>query len=206
MPTEPRSRLRKRTTLTAGLAALLFGLHDGAAAAALDLEEYLERAEAARRRGDWLAVASNMAEVINHRELPSDPARRSEHHLEYGRAMGVLCHYAESALFLQRGLDIALRGKLSPAPAWYELGALAAAEQKHAVVVMHLSALFDDPARRDRPPLTAAQWADARRKLAAALTALGKVEEAARWRVEGVAVPAPGAAGVTPYGTRCGGR
>ncbi|MBL8521751.1 MAG: hypothetical protein JNK75_13930 [Betaproteobacteria bacterium] len=189
----------------AARAAMLVALACAAlpAHAVLEYDEYLERAQKARQRGDWQDVAVNVAEAINHPDRPRKPGEWSDLNLDYGRAMGVLCQFNEAQMFLQRGLDIAQRGQASTARALYELGSLAAAEQKHALAAMHLTALLHAPAKADLAQLSALQWADARRKLAASLTALGKAEDAARWLGDGASSSPAGSAGITPYGTRC---
>jgi tetratricopeptide (TPR) repeat protein len=191
-----------KTPSVFALLALLLCLTN-AAHAALEFDEYIERAQKARQRGDWQDAATNYAEALNHPDRPRKPADWSELHLDYGRAMGVLCQYGEATMFLERGLDIAKKGGVSPARALYELGSVAAVEKKHALVVMHLNALLSEFEKRDAAQLTPAQWADARTKLALSLEALGKSEEAARWRTEATKTANPGTRGIVPYGLRC---
>ena len=117
--------------------------------------------------------------------------------------MGVLCQYAEAMMFLERGLEIAKKGNVSPARALYELGSVAAAEKKHALAVMHLNTLLAELEKRDAAQLTPAQWTDARTKLVFGLEALGKSEEAARWRTAATKAADAGTRGIVPYGSRC---
>jgi tetratricopeptide (TPR) repeat protein len=192
-----------KASMKLGVSALLstVSLAASIAHAALEYDEYLERAQKARQRGDWQDAATNFAEAINHPDRPKKPSEWSDLHLDYGRAMGVLCQYSEATMFLERGLDIAKKGSASPARALYELGSIATAEKKHAAAAMHLTALLVEFEKRDAAQLTTAQWADARSKLAANLEALGKANEATRWKPES---PQGAKAGsITPYGTRC---
>lgn len=171
--------------------------------AALEYDEYLERAQKARQRGDWQDAATNYAEAINHPDRPKKPAEWSELHLDYGRAMGVLCQYAEATMFLERGLEIAKKGNVSPARALYDLGSVATVSNQHALAAMYLTPLLTEFEKRDAAQLTAAQWADARAKLSVSLEALGKAEEAARWRADASRAAKPETRGIVPYGSRC---
>ncbi len=174
--------------------------------AALEYDEYIERAQKARQRGDWQDAATNYAEAINHPDRPRKPAEWSELHLDYGRAMGVLCQFSEAATFLERALEIARKGNVATARALYELGSLASAEKKPATAVLHLMPLMTDLEKREAAQLSMAQWADARAKLAANLAAVGKAEEAARWRPDSSVVNAGNTKDIVPYGSRCNAR
>ncbi|HEX4859487.1 MAG TPA: hypothetical protein VFV17_10745 [Usitatibacteraceae bacterium] len=175
--------------------------------AALDFEEYLERAEAARKRGDWEAVASQYAEAINHRDLPKDAAVRVEVHREYGRAMGALCQFGEAEKFLMKARAIAGADAALDTRTAYELGSLALATRRFEVAMREFQTFLEAP----RTPAAVAPprlMADALEKLARAQEALGKAEEAARSRER--AAPLNGAAAkplppgsITPYGLRC---
>jgi tetratricopeptide (TPR) repeat protein len=172
----------------------------GPAHAALDIEEYLERAEAARKRSDWQALASNMAEVLNHRDLPRDAITRSHYHLEYGRAMGVLCRWGEAEMFLARGKDVAEKGGVSTALALYELASIAVAQNKTEAAGAHFAALMPLIGRGAKPALSSAQADDAYRKYADVLSKLGKADEATAMREKASGKSSTPA---TPYGTRC---
>ncbi|MBL8513669.1 MAG: hypothetical protein JNJ55_06730 [Betaproteobacteria bacterium] len=196
-----------KTTKLLGVGALLTLMQWATMAnAALEYDEYIERAQKARQRGDWQDAATNYAEAINHPDRPKKSAEWSELHLDYGRAMGVLCQYREATMFLERGLDIAKKGNMNAARALYELGAIAAAEKQHALAAMRLMQLLEEHEKRDAAQLNAAQWADARAKLVASLDALGKSEDAARWRTEAINSANTGARGIVPYGSRCAAR
>ena len=93
-------------------------------AADLDFDEYVQRADAAKKRGDWESVASQIAQAINHPDLPRAGAVRSAVHLDYGRAMGVLCHFDEAEKYLLLAKQIAQQGNVSTFQALVELGAL----------------------------------------------------------------------------------
>jgi tetratricopeptide (TPR) repeat protein len=177
-------------------------------AAILEYDEYLERANAARSRGDWESAASQFAQAINHPDLPRDGAMQSAVHREYGRAIGVLCHYEEAEKYLLRAK--AMAGKTSSAmiPALYELGAINVAQKKFSAATGYFSELLpmiDRESRDGTPPLVVA---DAYEKFAVALAATGKPEEAELRRREADRIRethpkavAPGT--ITPYGTQC---
>ena len=92
--------------------------------AMLELDEYLERAAASRKRGDWQSVASQLAQALNHPHLPSSGMERSTLHLDYGRALGVLCRYDEAEKYMLLARDIARAGGSSAAEALTELAAM----------------------------------------------------------------------------------
>jgi hypothetical protein len=176
--------------------------------AALDIEEYLERAEAAKKRGDWQALASNMAEVINHPDLPRDAATRSSYHIEYGRAMGVLCDWKEAGEFLSRAQQIAEKGKAPIALALYERASLASAQKQFDVALASYAELAPLIAKGGAGRLNAVQAADAMTHHADVLLALGRAAEAELRRNEAKAYKDAGGAGaasggITPYGLRC---
>ena len=176
-------------------------------AAELELDEYLQRANAARERGDWESVASQTAQAVNHADLPKSGAERSAVHLEYGRAMGVLCQYEEAEKYLQLAREIA--GKAgSPLPrVLYELGAVSVAQKKFSNAVQYFAQLDALIAGEPRSGVPALLVADAYEKFALALVAAGKGEEAelrrraaAKARETSPRAP-PGT--ITPYGAKC---
>lgn len=177
------------------------------AAADLELDEYLQRANAARDRGDWESVASQTAQAVNHADLPKSGAQRSAVHLEYGRAMGVLCQYGEAEKYLQLASEIAVKAGSSLVPALYELGAVSVAQKKFSNAVQYFAQLDALIAGEPRGRLPALLVADAYEKFALALVATGKGEEAElRRRVAANAREAsskapPGT--ITPYGAKC---
>lgn len=187
--------------LFAGVALLLGG---ACFAADLEFDEYLQRAAAARKRGDWESAASQMAQALNHADLPADGATRSMVHLEYGRAMGVLCHYGEAEKYLLRAKELAATAKASLFRPLYELGAASLVQKKYPAAAGYFAAM-EKEARGNLP-----SWliADALEKSAAAMAATGKAVEAAsrldeaeRMRDAKSPVPAPGS--ITPYGAQC---
>jgi len=188
------------------LAALLFP--PAAAAALLEFDEYLQRAEAARTRGDWESVANQFAQAINHPDLPGDGATRSMVNLEYGRALGVICQFGESEKFLLRAKDIAEKSAAPMFSVRYELGALSVAEKKYAEASTYFSQLPPLIAQDMRARSTPLLVADAYEKWAVALAALGRPDEAAARRAEAGkareirARPLPPGT-VTPYGAQC---
>ncbi|MEQ1519106.1 MAG: hypothetical protein ABL931_21715, partial [Usitatibacteraceae bacterium] len=108
-------------------------------AADLELDEYLQRATAARNRGDWESVASQIAQALNHSDLPKSGSERSAVHVEYGRAMGVLCDYAEAEKYLQLGKEIAEKAGGPPSIALYELGAVSVAQKKYQAAAQYFA-------------------------------------------------------------------
>lgn len=183
-------------------------LSGSATAAILEFDEYLQRANAAKNRGDWESAASQFAQAINHPELPKDGGQRSAVNLEYGRAVGVLCQYAEAEEFLLRAKEIAEKTNRSMVPALYELGAVSVAQKKYVDAIGYFSQLLPMIERESRVKTSPLVAADAYEKLAGALTATGKAEEAASRRREAVKiretgpkVAPPGT--ITPYGAQC---
>ena len=186
------------------LALLFTGASQGAG---LELDEYLQRATAAKTRGDWESVASQVAQAINHSDLPKAGALRSDVHLEYGRAMGVLCQYDEAEKYLLLARDIAARAGISTFPALYELGASSAAQKKFAAAADYFLQLLPFIERESRIRTMPLLVADAYEKLATALAATGKPDEAETRRREAAKIreagakPVPGL--ITPYGAMC---
>lgn len=178
-----------------------------ASAVDLELDEYLQRADAARARGDWESVASQIAQAVNHPDLPKTGELRSAAHREYGRAMGVLCQYAEAETYLLRAKAIAESSASSSFLVLYELTAISVAQKKFAAAVDYFSQLAPLIARDSRVKVSALVVADAYEKYATALNATGKSDEAdARRRDAGkIRETAPKAAPgtITPYGTKC---
>ena len=186
------------------MACLLTG---PARAADLEFDEYMQRAEAARKRGDWESVASQTAQAINHPDLPRAAAIRSSVYLEYGRAMGVLCHYGEAEKYLLLAREIASKGNSSTFPALIELGALSVAQKKYPVAAAYYSELMPMIERESRVKTSASVVADAYEKYAIALAATGKTEEAESRRREVVRIretsPKAQPVAITPYGSKC---
>jgi tetratricopeptide (TPR) repeat protein len=203
----PQRHLRVRS-LTLVLALMGMVAWHPPGEAALDIEEYQERAEAAKKRGDWQALASNMAEVINHRDAPRDAATKSFHHLEYARAMGVLCDWKEAGEFLSRAKQIAINGKLPPTLALYEQASLNVAQKKFDVALALYEELAPLIGNAGAGRLNAVQAVDALNRHADVLLALGRVADAEARRRAAVGYMDPGGAGAaaggtTPYGARC---
>jgi tetratricopeptide (TPR) repeat protein len=184
-----------------------FFLSASAAAADLELDEYLQRANAARSRGDWESVASQLAQAINHADMPGNGGVRSAAHLEYGRAMGVLCQYGEAEKYLLLAMEMARKGSGSTVSPLYELGALSVAQKKFGAAVGYFSQLEPMIARESpgRPP--AMLVADAYEKHAVALAATGRPEEAQLRRREADRIretsPKSRSGTITPYGATC---
>jgi tetratricopeptide (TPR) repeat protein len=177
-------------------------------AADLEYDEYVQRAAAAEKRGDWQSAANQFALAVNHADLPRDGAARSAMHLGYGRALGVLCQYGEAEKYLQRAREIAEKAGSPTFAPLYELGAISVAQQKHAAAIDYFSQLAPLLEREPRGLAPAATVADVHEKLAAALAATGRTDEAAsrrrqadRMRAAGSTSPLPAA--TTPYGTQC---
>ena len=183
-------------------------LAGSAAAALLEFDEYLQRANAARSRGDWESAASQFAQAINHPDLPRNGAARSAVHLEYGRAVGVLCQYEEAEKYLLRANEIAKKAHSSTFPVLYELGAVSFAQKKYADAVGYFSQLVPMIEGESRVRTSPLMVADAYEKLAGALAATGKTEEAESRRREAVKIRATGPlvappGTITPYGAQC---
>lgn len=178
-----------------------------ASADELELDEYLQRANAAKNRGDWESAASQAAQAVNHADLPKTGAVRSAVYLEYGRTMGVLCQYDDAETYLLRAKEIAEKSASSTAPALYELGALSAAQKKFADAVGYFSQLVPLIERESRIKTSALVVADAYEKYALALAATGRPDEAeARRRDAGrIRESRPNAppGTITPYGAKC---
>ena len=204
-------RVRIRTTLVATLGWLLMvPFFNGAVVAAdLELDEYLQRATAAKIRGDWESVAGQYAQAINHADLPRDAATRSTMQLEYGRAMGALCQFEEAEKYLLRAREMAAMAGASPFNALHELAALNGAQKKYAVAAGYFMQLMPVIEREARLKSSPQLVADALEKFAVALAATGNNDEAELRRREAekirAANPKPAPPGtITPYGTQCG--
>ena len=179
-----------------------------ALAADLELDEYLQRASAAKTRGDWESAAGQYAQAINHADLPRDAGTRSAMQLEYGRAMGAICQFEEAEKYLLRARDLAANARASPFNALYELAALNSAQKKHAVAAGYFSQLMTVIERESRVRHSPQLVADALEKYALALIASGNADEAASRRLEAEKIrstnPVPAQPGtITPYGTQC---
>ena len=174
----------------------------------LELDEYLQRANAAKIRGDWESVASQIAQAINHPDLPKTGAIRSGVHLEYGRAMGVLCQYREAEKYLLLAKEIADASGSATAGALVELGSVSVAQKKFAVASGYFSQLIPMIERDSRGKPSPLLVADAYEKFSLALAESAKPEEAQLRRSEAdkIRQTAPKAAApglITPYGKQC---
>ncbi|MEO8103754.1 MAG: hypothetical protein ABI790_14625 [Betaproteobacteria bacterium] len=177
-------------------------------AAQLEFDEYVQRAQAAVSRGDWESAASQYAQAINHPDLPRDTATRSTVNLEYGRAIGVLCHYGEAEKYLLRAREMVDKANASAFAALIELGAISVAQKKYAEAVGYFSPLLPLIERESRTKSSPRVVADAYEKFALALAATGKTADAESYKRAAAQIRAtvpqavaPGA--ITPYGTQC---
>ena len=180
------------------------------AAAQLDYEEYMQRGTAAKARGDWQSAASQYAQAINHPDLPKTGVDRVLAHMEYGRAVGVLCQFGEAEIFLLRAKAVAEAGSASAFGVLYELGAISLAQKKYTEAAAYFSLLMPMIERASRAGVSAAVVADAYEKYGQVLAATGKPEEAEVRRRDALMVreknPKPAPAGtITPYGQKCPG-
>lgn len=182
-------------------------LMSGPAFADLEIEEYLERAEKAIKRGDWQDAATNYAQAINHADRPRGAKEWSELNIAYGRAMGVQCKFEDAATYQQRGREIAEKGGTSAAPAVYEAASLAWHRGQVEVAMKSFADLRALGKGGPPPGLSAPQWKDALEKTAAALAQSGRADEAEVTKREAAAVAVPAARDakslVTPYGKSC---
>ncbi len=177
-------------------------------ASGLELDEYLQRANAAKVRGDWESVASQIAQAINHPDLPKTGAMRSGVHLEYGRAMGVLCQYNEAEKYLLIAKEIADASGSATIGALVELGSVSVAQKKFAAASGYFSQLVLLLERDPRVKPSPLVIADTYEKFGWALAETGKPEEAQLRRSEAdkirQTVPKAAATGlITPYGKLC---
>ena len=176
-------------------------------AADLEFDEYVQRADAAKKRGDWESVASQTAQAINHPDMPRTVAVRSAVHLEYGRAMGVLCHFDEAEKYLLLAKQIAQQGNVSTFHAVVELGALNVGQKKYAVAAGWYSEMMPIVERESLIKMSPLLVADALEKFAIALAATEKPAEAesrrrAAGKIRETGSKAPPAT-ITPYGAKC---
>ena len=107
--------------------ALLCG---SAGATVLELDEYLQRAQASRQRGDWQSVASQMAQAVNHPDLPKTGAERVKVLVGYAQAVGVLCQFDEAGRSLQSALALSTGNRPLNADVLDELAALHLAQKQ----------------------------------------------------------------------------
>ena len=175
-----------------------------ASAADLEFDEYVQRGNAAQKRGDWESAASQFAQALNHADLPNDDATRSAMNLEYGRAMGVLCHYREAEKYLLRAKAFAESAKGSLFRPLYELGAVSLAQKKYVGAAIYFAAMEREAREKLSPWLVA----DALEKTAAAMAASGRsVEASSRLleadRIRDARPPAPPPGTITPHGAQC---
>ncbi len=86
-------------------------------AATLDYDEYMQRAKAAKSRGEWQSAASQFARPSTTRTSQND-TERAQLLLEYGRAIGVLCQFGEAEKYLLRSREIAEKAGSSLFSCW----------------------------------------------------------------------------------------
>lgn len=198
--------MRTFSAFASSLVALCVAFSAGAAD--LEYDEYVHRANAAKRRGDWQSAASQFAQAINHPDLPKSGAERSLAHLEYGRAIGALCRFGEAQAYLLRAKEMAEKAGNSTIGALYELGAISVAQGKFDDAVGYFSELAPMLERESRASASPLVVADAYEKFAVALAATGKADQAESRRREAgrirESVPKATPAGtVAPYGAKC---
>ncbi len=179
-----------------------------AGAALLEYEEYVQRANASKRRGDWQSAASQFALAINHPDLPRGGPERSAAHLEYGRAVGALCQFAEAEKYLLQAREIADAARSSSFAALYELGAISVAQKKFDNAVGYFSQVVPMIEREARARTSPRMVADLYEQFAVALTEDGKADEAQSRRREALELRKSSAQGsaadvIAPYGARC---
>lgn len=181
-----------------------------AVGALLEFEDYLQRAEAARQRGDWQSVASQLAQALNHPDLPAKGPQRSAVHLAYGQAVGVFCQYAEAEKFMRLAKDIALAAGRPTFDAMLELAILHASQQDFARALEELGSLVQDADAPSAQVLLPQRLALAHERLAIALVALGRARDAAPHRDRALTLRSktgggrqPGEVQSAPYGSQC---
>ena len=197
----------RRRLRSAGAVAIWL-IASAAFAAVLELDEYLQRGNAAKARGDWQSAASQFAQAVNHPDLAKSGAERVQVLVEYGRAVGVLCQYGEAETFLLRAKGIAEADASSAFGVLYELGAISLAQKKLPEAANYFALLMPVIERESRARVSALVVADALEKYGLALAATGKPEEAEARRREALAIrdknPNPAPAGtITPYSEKC---
>ena len=199
------NRLRRSGVLGLWVVALLLA---PVRAATLDYDEYMQRAKAAKSRGDWQSVASQLAQAINHPDQPKGETERALLLLEYGRAIGVLCQFGEAEKYLLRSKVMVEKAGSSPFVALYELGAINVAQQKFAEAAGYFSQFALIAERESRATTSPQLLADGYEKFSIALAATGQTDEAQARRREalGLRETSPKAApagSITPYGLKC---
>ncbi len=112
-------------------------LCSAASAAVLELDEYLQRAQASRQRSDWQSVASQMAQAVNHPDLPKTGAERVKVLVGYAQAVGVLCQFDEASRYLQSALALSAGNRNLSADVLDELSALHQAQKQFAQAADH---------------------------------------------------------------------
>jgi len=126
-------------------------------ASMLDLDEYIQRAHASRQRGDWQSVASQMAQAVNHPDLPKTGEARVKVLVGYAQAVGVLCQYDEASRYLQSALALSTTNRALQADVLDELGALHQAQQQAAQAADYLSQAAQVRQALPKPPLPVAR-------------------------------------------------
>ena len=191
------------------VAGLALSLLFPAVAAVLDLDEYLQRANASKRRGDWQSAASQYAQAINHPDLPKAGLERSMVHLEYGRAVGALCQFSEAEKYLLMAKTIADQARGSSFSVLYELGGIRVAQRRFDDAAGYfVQILPTPPGAQPQPQAAPPLLADAHEKYATALEAIGKPDASQAHRLEARrlrdANPKPAPAGASiDYAARC---
>jgi tetratricopeptide (TPR) repeat protein len=167
----------------------------------LEIDEYLQRADAARQRGDWQSVATQLAQAINHPDLLGKGPQRSAIHLACGRAVGVFCQYAEAEKFLLMARDIARESGSPSFDAVLELGSLHLAQGDFVHVIGYLEPLARAAAAPDGPKPPPPGLARLHELLAEALSGAGRSQDAASNRQQARILREASPTGTSP--SRC---
>ncbi len=172
-------------------------------------ENYAQAGHAAIRAGDWNAALQYFSRAMVNADLGNfDDAQKARFSYEYGRALGITCHYPEAKKYLAESKKLAEQANHSSYLPLYELGLLSEKEGKPAAAAENFAQLLPQIERENLESRAPLGVADIYTRYAKALDATGKPAAAAdaRKKAETLIADNPNAMPLgspTPYGTAC---
>ncbi|WP_394781394.1 tetratricopeptide repeat protein [Undibacterium sp.] len=172
-------------------------------------ENYVQAGHAAIRAGNWNAALQDFSRAMVNADLGHlDDDQKARFSYEYGRALGVTCHYPEAEKYLTQSKALAQQANHSSYLPLYELGLLHEAQGKPAAALDNFAELVPQIERENLESRAPLGVADIYMRYAKALDATGKPDEAAdaRKKSETLISGNPNAMPLgspTPYGTVC---
>jgi tetratricopeptide (TPR) repeat protein len=172
-------------------------------------ETHMQAGYAAQRQGDWPGAQRQFGLAVMNADLGGAPPHaKGVVYYEYGRALGVTCHYENAEKFLLQSKDMIEQEGQSPYLPLYELGLLSDKQGNYLKAVTYFSQLIplmEKEGLLERYPLGVA---DAYERYGTDLQAAGRSTEAetkrARAReIRSQHVDAKPFGTPTPYGAAC---